>query len=44
MKEAVTAFSRYREDIVSGDYPAPAHSVKMKPDELDRFLAAMQDR
>jgi len=43
MKDAVKAFSRYREDIVSGDYPAPVHSVKMKPDELDRFRAAIQD-
>ncbi len=41
MKDAVKAFSRYREDIVSGDYPAPVHSVKMKPDELDRFRAAL---
>ncbi len=43
MKDAVKAFSRYREDIVSGTYPTPAHSVKIKPDELDGFRAATQD-
>jgi len=41
MDEAVTAFSRYREDILNGDYPTPAHSVRMKPDERERFLAAL---
>ena len=37
-REAVKAFSHYREDALQGVYPAGKHSVKMPEDELARFL------
>lgn len=40
-QEAVKAFSGYRADTLSGAYPTAGHSVKMKDEELARFLEAI---
>jgi 3-methyl-2-oxobutanoate hydroxymethyltransferase len=40
-REAVKAFSRYREDVVAGAYPAASNSVKMKDGEYEQFLGAI---
>jgi 3-methyl-2-oxobutanoate hydroxymethyltransferase len=41
MRDAVKAFTQYRADVVNGTYPAAKHSVKMKEEELGKFLDAI---
>jgi len=40
-REAVKAFTQYREDVRHGVYPATRNSVKMPEEELARFLEAI---
>ena len=40
-KEAVSAFTQYREDVESGAYPARNHTIKIKDEEFERFLEAV---
>jgi 3-methyl-2-oxobutanoate hydroxymethyltransferase len=39
---AVQAFTQYRADIQSGAYPAPQHTIKIKDDQFERFLEAIE--
>jgi 3-methyl-2-oxobutanoate hydroxymethyltransferase len=41
MDEAVKGLTQYREDVVSGAYPTPAHCIKIKDDEFSKFMQAM---
>jgi len=43
MQDAVTAFAQYREDVLSGAYPAEKHCIKIKDEEFDRFMQAISD-
>lgn len=38
LQDAVRALGQYREDVVSGAYPAPKHCIKMKNDEFAKFM------
>lgn len=38
MTDAIKALTQYREDVVSGAYPAPKHCIKIKDDEFTRFM------
>jgi 3-methyl-2-oxobutanoate hydroxymethyltransferase len=39
---AVDAFKRYKDDIVSGAYPAQKHVIGMKDDQFERFLKEVE--
>lgn len=36
--ERVKAFSEFRDDVASGEFPQDGHLVKMNPQELDKFI------
>jgi 3-methyl-2-oxobutanoate hydroxymethyltransferase len=40
--ERVEAFKEFKAEVNSGIYPAPEHSVSIKDDEFDAFLAAVK--
>ncbi len=40
-RERVAAFREYRTDVESGAYPEDRHVVRMRPEELDRFLSEL---
>lgn len=40
-QERIAAFSEFRNDVTSGAFPEDGHVVRMKPDELARFIAAL---
>jgi 3-methyl-2-oxobutanoate hydroxymethyltransferase len=42
-EEAIRVFTRYREDVTSGAYPAENHQIKIKDEQFERFLAAIGD-
>eukprot|EP00933_Yihiella_yeosuensis_P080028 TRINITY_DN93437_c0_g1_i1.p1 TRINITY_DN93437_c0_g1~~TRINITY_DN93437_c0_g1_i1.p1 ORF type:complete len:307 (-),score=86.40 TRINITY_DN93437_c0_g1_i1:313-1233(-) len=42
MKDAVKALGQYKEDVVSGAYPAPKHSIKMKDEEFAKFMELIE--
>lgn len=37
-KDAVKGLTQYREDVVSGAYPATKHTIKIKDDEFAKFM------
>jgi 3-methyl-2-oxobutanoate hydroxymethyltransferase len=39
--EAIRALTKYRNDVESGAYPAPQHTIKIKDDQFERFLEAI---
>ncbi len=39
---AVDAFKRYKDDILSGAYPAQKHVINMKDDQFERFLKEVE--
>eukprot|EP00928_Gymnodinium_smaydae_P045642 TRINITY_DN30396_c0_g1_i1.p1 TRINITY_DN30396_c0_g1~~TRINITY_DN30396_c0_g1_i1.p1 ORF type:complete len:319 (-),score=53.58 TRINITY_DN30396_c0_g1_i1:15-935(-) len=41
MSDAVKALTQYREDVVSGAYPAPKHNIKMKAEEFAKFMESI---
>lgn len=41
-KEAVAAMQEYREDVVTGAFPTPAHSIQMSDEEFARWCAALE--
>lgn len=41
-QERIAAFQEFRNDVVSGAYPEPAHLVGMDPQEHQRFLDALE--
>lgn len=41
--ERVAALSEFVDDVTSGRFPEPAHLVSMPSDELERFLAQIDD-
>ncbi|MBT3295004.1 MAG: 3-methyl-2-oxobutanoate hydroxymethyltransferase [Verrucomicrobia bacterium] len=43
-KTAVDALSRYREDVLSGDYPRAAHTIDMTDQEYEKFSASLESR
>ena len=43
-KTAVDALSRYREDVLSGDYPGAAHTIGMADQEYEAFSASLESR
>lgn len=42
-KSAVDALSRYREDVLSGNYPARRHTIEIKDDEYAHFAATVEN-
>lgn len=42
-RERVAAFTEYRLDVESGNFPADEHLVHMKPDEWQRFRSVLPD-
>jgi 3-methyl-2-oxobutanoate hydroxymethyltransferase len=40
-QERIAAFSEFRNDVETGAFPEEQHLVRMRPDELERFLAAL---
>ena len=43
-KDAVRAFSRYRQDIESGAYPTKKHTIKIKDEEFERFMDEVEQQ
>merc|ERR1740123_622119 len=43
LQDAVKAFGQYREDVLSGAYPAEKHCIKIKDDEFARFMEAINE-
>lgn len=41
---ATQAFRQYRQDIESGDYPAKQHTINIKDDQFERFMAAVEEQ
>lgn len=37
-EERIAAFSEFKRDVESGEYPAPEHIVRVKDDEFEPFL------
>ena len=42
-KEAVTATSRYVEDVISCQYPGPEHSYSMKKGEAEKLRELLDE-
>ena len=38
LKDAIKAFTQYREDIESGAYPAEQHAVRINDEEFEKFM------
>ncbi len=41
LETATQAFTQYRKDVTSGDYPAKKHQINIKDDQFDHFLEAI---
>ena len=44
MQDAVEGLTRYREDVHSGAYPTAKHSIKIKDEEFEGFMTAIDDQ
>lgn len=41
--DAKTAFSTFRQEVTSGEFPTPAHSIRTDPSIVESFRAAIDD-
>ena len=41
-QERIAAFKEYKADVTSGGYPGPEHTVGIKDDEFDAFMAGIK--
>ncbi len=39
--ERIAAYTEYRDDVATGAYPEPGHTLRIADDELAAFLASM---
>jgi 3-methyl-2-oxobutanoate hydroxymethyltransferase len=39
--EAIAAMREYKEDVVSGVFPAEAHTIRIRDEEFDRWRAGL---
>lgn len=44
LDQATEALSKFREEVIDGTYPAEGHTIRMKEDQHERFLEALEAR
>lgn len=42
MEQSVQALTEYKDDVISGAYPTPKHSIKIKDEEFEAFMALIE--